>query len=289
MGATRREYYVRQAVECALAADQMPCDRTVLLHMAATYVRIAADVESRHASRPDVDGQRVKHIQTVERAIRKLKILSRCAETEERLSLIGGSYKRLALMQTEPSGLQRALQEMANNYKKAYLKRHNYAFTNWATALMLVDPVAAKEKDFETVAVSLREALNKQLEDEQNFWNFAGIADIDLVRLMAACLTDDASQSKGGKAGKAANPAAPAVLNARAAELKQEVIDSYWRAFKRGASPREKGSVIENLSFMIEMIHTRGDALVEAVKAIKGSLVPIKAEVSRLENARSVL
>jgi len=50
MGVTRREYYARRAVECALAADQIPCDRTVLLHMAATYVRIAADVESRQAS-----------------------------------------------------------------------------------------------------------------------------------------------------------------------------------------------------------------------------------------------
>src|ERR1700750_3439568 len=53
MGVTRREYYVRRAVECALAADQIPCDRTVLLHMAATYVRIAADVESRQASRQE--------------------------------------------------------------------------------------------------------------------------------------------------------------------------------------------------------------------------------------------
>jgi len=54
MGVTRREYYARRAVECALAADQIPCDRTVLLHMAATYVRIAADVESRQASRRDL-------------------------------------------------------------------------------------------------------------------------------------------------------------------------------------------------------------------------------------------
>jgi hypothetical protein len=279
-------------LEAAIAAEKSNCSLRVIEQCANFEVRLAVKqwFEIRAKAPADVDGQRVKHIQTVERAIRKLKILSRCAETEERLSLIGGSYKRLALIQTEPSSLQRALQEMANNYEKAYLKQHKpYAFTNWATALMLVDPVAAKEKDFETVAVTLREALNKQLEDEHNFWNFAGIADIDLVRLMAACLTDDASQSKGGKAGKAAKPAAPAVLNTRAAELKQDVIDSYRRAFKRGASPREKGSVIENLSFVIEMIDTRCDALVEAVKAIKGSLVPITAEVSRLENATPVL
>jgi hypothetical protein len=50
MGVTRREYYVSRAVECALAADQIPGDRAVLLHMAATYVRIAAEIELRQAS-----------------------------------------------------------------------------------------------------------------------------------------------------------------------------------------------------------------------------------------------
>jgi hypothetical protein len=51
MGVTRREYYVSRAVECALAADQIPCDRAVLLHMAATYFRVVAEIELRQASR----------------------------------------------------------------------------------------------------------------------------------------------------------------------------------------------------------------------------------------------
>jgi hypothetical protein len=48
-GVTVHEYYVRRAVECALAAESIPCDRDVLLHMAATYFRIAAEIEMRRA------------------------------------------------------------------------------------------------------------------------------------------------------------------------------------------------------------------------------------------------
>jgi hypothetical protein len=48
---TAHDFYVRCAVECALAAEEIPTDRTVLLHMAATYVRIASDIETRQADR----------------------------------------------------------------------------------------------------------------------------------------------------------------------------------------------------------------------------------------------
>jgi hypothetical protein len=44
---TERDYYVRRAVECARAAQQIPCDRDVLLRMAATYVLIAVEIEMR--------------------------------------------------------------------------------------------------------------------------------------------------------------------------------------------------------------------------------------------------
>ena len=46
---TERDYYVRRAVECTRAAEQIPCDREVLLRMAATYVLIAVEIEMRQA------------------------------------------------------------------------------------------------------------------------------------------------------------------------------------------------------------------------------------------------
>jgi hypothetical protein len=48
---TAREYYVGRAVDCALAAERIPCDRDVLLQMATTYVLIAAEIEMRQARR----------------------------------------------------------------------------------------------------------------------------------------------------------------------------------------------------------------------------------------------
>jgi hypothetical protein len=46
---TERDYYVRRAVECTRAAEHIPCDRDVLLRMAATYVLIAVEIEMRQA------------------------------------------------------------------------------------------------------------------------------------------------------------------------------------------------------------------------------------------------
>jgi hypothetical protein len=44
---TERDYYVRRAVEWTRAAERIPCDREVMLRMAATYVLIAVEIEMR--------------------------------------------------------------------------------------------------------------------------------------------------------------------------------------------------------------------------------------------------
>jgi hypothetical protein len=46
---TALDYYVRRAIECTRAAELTPCDRDVLLRMAATYVLIAVEIEMRQA------------------------------------------------------------------------------------------------------------------------------------------------------------------------------------------------------------------------------------------------
>jgi len=46
---TARDYYVRRAVEWVRAAEHTPCDRDVLLRMAATYILIAVEIEMRQA------------------------------------------------------------------------------------------------------------------------------------------------------------------------------------------------------------------------------------------------
>ena len=48
---TKREYYTNRATECLLASAQIPSDRDVPLHMAATYVQLAIEIEMREARR----------------------------------------------------------------------------------------------------------------------------------------------------------------------------------------------------------------------------------------------
>jgi hypothetical protein len=51
---TRREYYVNRAAECLLASEQIPTDREVLLHMAATYIGIAIESELHEPRGPKI-------------------------------------------------------------------------------------------------------------------------------------------------------------------------------------------------------------------------------------------
>jgi hypothetical protein len=45
LGVTRRGYYVNRAAEFLAASEQIPRDRNALLHMAATYLKIAIESE----------------------------------------------------------------------------------------------------------------------------------------------------------------------------------------------------------------------------------------------------
>ena len=47
---TQHEFYTRRAAECAHAAELLPRDRDLFLHMAATYIRIVNDIERRQAN-----------------------------------------------------------------------------------------------------------------------------------------------------------------------------------------------------------------------------------------------
>jgi hypothetical protein len=49
---TRHDYYVKRAAECLLASEQISIDRGVLLHMAATYIKIAIESELHRPSGP---------------------------------------------------------------------------------------------------------------------------------------------------------------------------------------------------------------------------------------------
>jgi hypothetical protein len=56
------------------------------------------------------------------------------------------------------------------------------------------------------------------------------------------------------------------------AALEKAIIERYVDAIKRGASPRERGSVIDNIESLIELIGPSPTWLAEAVRRIRDAL-----------------
>jgi hypothetical protein len=227
---------------------------------------VAQWVALRATSPADIEIRRLELIKAIEKAIHELETLAEYGKTKERLNLLGGSWKRLGFVQTERASRSQALSKMAGYYKAAldFANRSDaYAWTNWATAELLstrfdqVDEAtwSKNSSEIEAEAPLLREALRREIETNPNFWHYAGLADIDLVLLIAAY------------------PIVRQTSSTAAIELKKEVIKGYQRAIVRGGSPREKDSLIENLDFMLEIIGNSKDPLMEAIKGIRDALL----------------
>ena len=237
------------------------CANFKVRHAAAEWLAF------RVQSSGDLEAQRTKHIKTIKKAIVDLRLLSKHGTTEERLISSGGLLSASALVQTEPLS---ALSNMAQYYKKAFEFKNRrskaYAWTNWATAELLASRLNKDNATQRTEILSrieadaprLREVQAKESEAKPNFWNYAYVADIDFVRLIATCPIDASAEAEP--------------LNKAAASLKNEVIEGYRSAISRGASPRQTGTLIENLDFVIEIIGNREDPLMEAVQAIRDAL-----------------
>jgi hypothetical protein len=128
-----------------------------------------------------------------------------------------------------------------------------------------LDPLPAGEwqTDLEAEAARVTEALERESEKDPDFWKAAGRADLDLVLLIARCAT----ASQAGEGGVAAHAMSP-----ECAALEEAIIERYVNAIKRGASPRERGSVIENLESLIELIGQSPSSLAEAIRRIRDAL-----------------
>lgn len=192
--------------------------------------------------------QQAELIERIERAIGELDILCQRAATAERLNLLGGACKRLAMVQTDAIQQTEALVNMANYYRQALELadgRDAYAFTNWACAQLLAarrgrSPQGDWRASLERDLAAIGEAAAALATREPSFWNDVTAADCLLVRLLA---------NEAGRAGNVA-PSGEEVLA-------DDIVERYQRALRRGASPRERSSVLEHLTFLIEL---SGDA-----------------------------
>lgn len=258
-------------LEKALASAKSNCPIRVVEQCANFRSRLAAEQWGalRVRAPADIESQRGKLVETIDKAIHELEILSEWGKTEERMSLLGGAHKRLALLHSEPARRQGALLNAAKYYRAAFEiggRAKAYAFTNWATASLLAAHMGAavagvEQPDLEAETVQLKQALAKSAEERPVFWDYAAIADIDLVRLIGAG------------------------TNESCAALADAVIDGYQRAISRGASPREIGSLMDNLELVIELVAETPSPLRDALDRIHNALSTTGAHASNCGDA----
>lgn len=249
-------------LEKALSASQGNCPIQVIEQLANFRVRRAADdwLKPRRQDVSEIDGPMCK--KEIERAIADLKMLCRHAPTAERFSLLGSAYKRLALMQELTPARLNTLDKMAAAYEQSFKLGgcgEAYSFSNWGIAKVLALRLDAARSDdwqltLEGECTRLRNKLQDNNECNPTFWNSTGSADLDLVRLLMR-----------------STPAAE-TLPTSCEALVEQIIKDYCSAFKRGASPREQASVIENLDWLIAFLAVGAGPLAKVVGRIREAI-----------------
>ncbi len=267
-------------LERSLAAACGDCPIRVVEQCANFKLRRAADEWATLAADDSVDpaaleAARQQKVAVIERAILELDILCQRAKTEERVNLLGGACKRLAFVEAAPARRGEALANMARYYRDGYLLARErgshgaYPFTNWATAQLLLENMAPMlagdgQADPANEMARVGERLALSNARTPNFWDSVGLADIDLVKLIAACNAADPLPAGKGRSRKAACADRAAAI----AALTDAIIQGYRDAIGRGASPREAASVVENIEFAM--------ALTPAQTPLSGALQRIR-------------
>lgn len=246
----------------SLKAPQGNCPIRVIEQLASFRVRRAAEewLKSRTQDVDEIDSATCK--KEIERAISDLEMLCQYVPTAERLSLLGSAHKRLALMQEPTPARLDTLDKMAKAYEQSFKLggcAEAYAFSNWAIAKVLALRLDTARSDdwrltLEPECIRLRNKLQENSEYSPTFWNSVGCADLDLVRLLVR-----------------STPSAEA-LPAGCEALVEQIIKNYCGAIKRGASPREQASVIENLDWLVAFLGVGAGPLTKAVERIRETI-----------------
>ena len=97
----------------------------------------------------------------------------------------------------------------------------------------------------------------------EHVFDGVALADLELVRLLERCINAPAS---GARARRTANLPRPC------AEIAERINDGYRRVITRGASPRERASVLENLDCLVILLGQDLPALRKALEEIRDAL-----------------
>ena len=233
------------------------------IEQCANYIiRLAADTWLKARRLPVAKREQVRseQIEIIETAILDLDTLCRRAPTTERLNLLGGAYKRLALVEAEGKGRLEALVNMAHHYRLSLeRKRDAYPFTNAVAADLLASQrdagknLPAPDKLAQEIA-ALSDEVARRNADDPNFWDGASLADLALLRLLVP----------GTNLPRPSAQAADSPLAV--------VLGAYREAIQRASSPREKSSLSENIAFLHAIWLPRDKKMLHTLEQIQESL-----------------
>jgi hypothetical protein len=175
-------------------------------------------------------------VELIREGRRQLELLLQLGVTVERLSLKGSACKWLAMVS---AGEERdaALKEMIECYRQAHELVHAqsgavdpYPLLNWLVGLQLADLRHKTRKTKNAMGAWLGEVekvADERDEAEPCFWNGIVRTECLLVRHLAA---------------------------GDLVEHGREIVDGYLRVCRRGATPKERRSVLEHFEFIIAML-----------------------------------
>ncbi|QID16539.1 CHAT domain-containing protein [Nitrogeniibacter mangrovi] len=247
-------------LEKAMRLDTGDCPVRAVEQCANFKVRLAGH---EWASLRRTDGldesARDELIERIESAIMELDLICQRAPTSERYALLGSACKRLAWVHEHRTPRREALINMANYYRLAgQLETAGgqppgaYAFSNQALAEVLVammDKAAGLDDAWLADCDAMIERTRARNELNPNVWDALGEADCLLVRLLA-------------------RPPRGRLLRSEA----EQIGAAYRLALMRGASPRERTTVVEHLDFVVALCGDARRTLRDALALIRSAL-----------------
>lgn len=195
----------------------------------------------------------------ITQGIELLDSLLAIGETAERWSLKGAAYKRLAAAAGRAPDRRKALLHMVASYRKAHELTYQrtgildpYPLANWLTAEALTVPLGFSSDNgpLQTWLPQLREVLSRQERLQPDFWSATALADYLVVEHLSVGDLD---------------------------EQVERIISAYEVGIRRGGSPRQIASVVDQQSFLATMLQSGrrgGDTqkLITALEVIRERL-----------------
>ena len=255
-------------LDTALRGERALLSLSAVEQRANFHVRAAAEQAAAAVDSAAGDARRSDRVvaaadREILAAIDDLQRLCDFAPTAERQALLGGAFKRRALVNRYREQGQQWLASCAEHYAAAYqatvaaARPMAYPLIQWLSAQALQQLVGARDKRDMPVDRELQDRIAHACDDlvrlaadgearSPDFWNTAVPTDCLVLKALAGLAFDRHADA---------------------------IVAGYLVAAQRGGSPRELCSVNEHLRFLRDMLAAKADLAGRATRALLGDQV----------------